>query len=99
MVTEAFVSIKPLFSGLTQVLGSSLRGAERRSNPASFVTMDCFASLAMTAGSGNTSGGSLGHHPLPARSVQARDVRAVRQALAYHHSPMRRRSRRLLDAA
>ncbi|THD56648.1 MAG: hypothetical protein E8A46_03335 [Bradyrhizobium sp.] len=59
--------------------------------------MDCFVAslLAMTAGSETTqtSGGSHGHHrlyPLPARSVQARDVRGIRQALDCRHSEMRR---------
>src|SRR3954447_14697673 len=38
-------------------------------------------------------------HPLPARSVQARAVRGVFEALAHHHPEMRRRSDRLFHAA
>src|SRR5207302_6907298 len=40
-----------------------------------------------------------GLYSLPARSVPPRSLRSLRQALAGHYPKMRRRARRLLDAA
>src|SRR5262249_53796629 len=51
---------------------------------------------------GRNFGGSYdrhGFHPLPTRSVQARTVRGIFQALAFNHPALWRPPRWLLDAA
>ncbi len=58
---------------------SSLRGAERRSNPGSFQSPECFATLAMTGPSASTDHGSSDARPRadspgPSRSAKSRSA-------------------------